>query len=139
MTRLVRTALLAHPVGRMYALVNDVARYPDFVPGCRTVEVLERTDVLVVARVDAAARGFTASFTTSNTLVANERIDLELAEGPFERFTGAWLFQPLGEIGCKVTLQLDFRLKGLLRAAEPLLGRAADTVVNAFVQRASRG
>ncbi len=136
MSALVKTALLPYPAQRLYALVNDVATYPEFVPGCSRIEILESTPEKITARVHASARGFSESFTTTNTLTPHQRIDLALTDGPFEHFTGYWQFQPLGNAGCKVTLNLDFRLRGLLRAVEPLVSKAADAVVDAFVERA---
>lgn len=136
MSALVKTALLPYPAERLYALVNDVAAYPSFVPGCRAVDLLVSTPQQITARIHASAKGFSESFTTTNTLSPHHRIDLALTDGPFEHFTGFWQFQALGNAGCKVTLSLDFRLRGLLRAVEPLVGRAADAVVDAFVARA---
>lgn len=136
MSSLVKTALLPFPAVDMFALVNDVARYPEFLPGCRAVDVLVATADTVTARVHASARGFSESFTTTNTLTPHSRIELALADGPFEHFKGRWEFQQLGIAGCKVTLHLDFQLRGLLRAVEPLVGKAADAVVDAFVDRA---
>jgi len=136
LSTITRTALLPYPAEQMFAMVNDIASYPQFVPGCTAVDVMEKSVTTVVARVHVSARGFNETFTTRNTLAAHSRIDLELADGPFEHFAGAWLFQPLGNAGCKVTLQLDFQLRGLLRVVEPLVGIAADAVVDAFVKRA---
>lgn len=119
-------------------MVNDVASYPQFVPGCAAVDIIENSATTVIARVHASARGFSEAFTTRNTLTAHSCIDLELADGPFDRFVGSWRFQPIGSAGCKVTLQLDFKLRGLLRAVEPLIGKAADVVVDAFVKRAGQ-
>ncbi len=136
MSTITRTALLPYSAEQMFAMVNDVASYPQFVPGCTAVDVIESSATTVIASVHASASGFSATFTTRNTLAACSRIDLELTDGPFDRFVGSWLFQPLGSAGCKVTLQLDFQLRGLLRAVEPLVGKAADVVVDAFVKRA---
>ena len=136
MSTITRSVLLPYAAEQMFEMVNDVSRYPEFVPGCQSVEILERAPDTVLARVQVSAKGFGESFTTRNTLMPHSRIDLALADGPFERFTGAWLFLPLGDAGCKVTLQLDFELRGLLRAFEPLLAKATDKVVDAFVQRA---
>ncbi len=136
MTAISRTALLPYQAELMFAMVNDIASYPQFVPGCTAVDVMETSATTVVARVHVSARGFSETFTTRNTLAGHSRIDLELADGPFEHFAGSWLFQPLGSAGCKVTLRLEFQLRGLLRVVEPLVGKAADAVVDAFVKRA---
>ena len=49
-------------------------------------------------------------FTTQNTLKRPERMELSLIEGPFETFSGHWVFRPLGAGACKVSLRLQFEL-----------------------------
>ena len=44
-----RSALLLFSAERMFALVNDVRRYPEFVPWCAGAEVLAETDALIEA------------------------------------------------------------------------------------------
>jgi ribosome-associated toxin RatA of RatAB toxin-antitoxin module len=38
-----RSALVPVPAQRMFALINDIDSYPQFVPGCQAASVLERT------------------------------------------------------------------------------------------------
>lgn len=40
-THIQRSALLPYPAQALYDLVNDVARYPEFLPWCSAAEVLE--------------------------------------------------------------------------------------------------
>ena len=47
-TTIQKTALLMHSAQTMYDLVADIARYPEFLPGCSGAEILERTDAGVV-------------------------------------------------------------------------------------------
>ncbi len=137
MPELSRVALLPFAQERVYALVNDVERYPEFVPGCQAVEVLSREAGVIVATVHARAKGISESFTTRNLLLPPERIELALENGPFRTLSGAWHITALGAEGCKVALHLDYELAGLLgRTLKPLMSKAADTVVDAFVARA---
>ena len=48
-TTIYKTALLAHSAQTMYALVADIVRYPEFLPGCSDAEILETTERGVVA------------------------------------------------------------------------------------------
>jgi ribosome-associated toxin RatA of RatAB toxin-antitoxin module len=36
----------------MFDLVADIARYPEFLPGCSGAQILEQTDNEVIARLD---------------------------------------------------------------------------------------
>jgi hypothetical protein len=50
-TRILRSALLPYPAQTLYDLVNDVARYPEFLPWCSATEVLEVSEVQMLARL----------------------------------------------------------------------------------------
>ena len=138
MTSIHRSALLAHSAQQLYELVNDVESYPRFMDGCVGAEVLKREEGFVEARLDLARGGIAQSFTTRNELQPYERITLTLAQGPFDHFAGAWRFDALAAEACKVSLDLEFRVRsGLLgAAATKLFERVASNLVDAVVNRA---
>ena len=133
-----RSALVPYSDAQMYALVNDVDRYPEFVPGCRTATVLESSDSSKVARLDISKAGISKSFTTRNTLEPYERIGMELVDGPFQYLHGGWSFHALDQNACKIVLKLEFefanRLLGM--AFGKIFNELQSRMVDAFVQRA---
>ena len=133
-----KSALVMHSAERMFHLVNDVARYPEFLPWCSGATVLSETDTEMCARLDIAKAGMSQAFTTRNALVPGERITLRLVDGPFSDFRGAWEFKALGDSACKITLDLHFEYAGALVKATlgPLFNQAANAMVDAFCQRA---
>jgi ribosome-associated toxin RatA of RatAB toxin-antitoxin module len=124
----------------MFELVADIARYPEFLPGCSGAEVLETTDTGVVARLDLSKAGVTHSFVTRNTNVASSSISLALEDGPFDSLGGEWRFEALSESACRVSLDLTFQLRsGLLKmAASRLFESVANDMVDAMVKRANQ-
>jgi len=133
-----RSALVPFSAERMFALVNDVRRYPEFVPWCAGAEVLEETDALIEASLRLKRGGVEHRFTTRNTLTPFTAMRLELVDGPFTTFSGDWTFKALGEDACKIGLTLTFQYRGRLATAAlgALLSSSADTLVEAFCQRA---
>ena len=133
-----RSVLLAHPVGDVYALVNRVEDYPQFLPGCTRAEILSLTDSEVVARLEVTIRGLRETLVTRNRLTPDRAIALEMIEGPFRRFEGQWRFAALGDAGCRVDLELSYELSNRLVGAfaAPFVNRIADRVVDAFAARA---
>jgi len=133
-----RSALVPFSAERMFTLVNDVRRYPEFVPWCAGAEVLAETDALIEASLRLRRGGVEHRFTTRNTLTPFTAMRLELVEGPFTTFTGDWTFKALGEDACKIGLTLTFQYRGRLATAAlgALLSSSADTLVEAFCQRA---
>ncbi len=114
MAKVNKSALVLHSAEQMYALVNDVRKYPDFLPWCSGSNVIEESDSELKARLDISKAGFNYSFTTHNLMDAPERIDIALLEGPFRTFKGHWTFKRLSDEACKVTFDLDFDFTGRL-------------------------
>jgi ribosome-associated toxin RatA of RatAB toxin-antitoxin module len=140
MTTIHRSALVAQPPAKLYALVNDVAAYPRRFDWCTDSAVIERAEHRMVARLDVRIAGMSVSFTTRNTLTPDERIELALAEGPFRKFGGMWTFEALGDNGCRVGLRLQFELAGKLLGSALALGFTgfADRLVDDFCRVARK-
>jgi ribosome-associated toxin RatA of RatAB toxin-antitoxin module len=77
---------------------------------------------------------------TRNTLTPGQKIEMNLEKGPFTQLNGLWVFKPLGEKACKISLDLSFDYAGTLVRATlgPLFDQAANTLVDAFCQRAKQ-
>ncbi|KXU39003.1 ribosome association toxin RatA [Ventosimonas gracilis] len=133
-----RSALLPYSAQSMYELVNDVAHYSDFLPWCEAGEVLEVSQTHMLARLKLGKGIIRQQFVTRNALVPGERIEMNLAEGPFKKLHGLWLFTPLGEAACKISLDLSFDYSGALVKASlgPLFNQLAASMVDAFCARA---
>ena len=138
MTLIERSALLPHSAEQIFDLVADIERYPEFLEGCVGAQILERTEYSVTAKLRLSKGGISHGFTTQNTLERPERMELKLIEGPFETFSGHWVFRPLGEGACKASLRLQFKLaSGLASVAiGKLFDRVALDLVDAVVRRA---
>src|SRR5471030_1231319 len=108
MPQISRSALVPFSVEQMYNLVNDVDAYPQFLPGCTGSRILEQSPESMIAAVDVSKAGISKTFTTRNTLINNQRIDMQLVDGPFRKLTGGWNFIALSPEACKVELNLDF-------------------------------
>jgi ribosome-associated toxin RatA of RatAB toxin-antitoxin module len=133
-----RSALIAESPARMYALINDVERYPEFVPYCTAARVEQRTAREVVATLHIKRGPLRAEFTTRNLLDPESRVLMQLVKGPFRVLEGLWTLSPLGELGCRVELEMRFEFSNRVAAAlfEPLFEDTAASLVDAFVRRA---
>lgn len=135
-----KSALVMHSAERMFHLVNDIARYPEFLPWCAGAEVHKREDGQVMASLDIARGGMRHRLTTRNRLYMPEFIEMNLIDGPFRQLSGRWHFQSLDKSACKVVLSLEFELSGTLSRMTlgPVFSQAANTLVDAFCRRADQ-
>lgn len=138
-----KSVLLWHSAHEMFALVTDVASYPQFLPWCDQARVLETTENGMTAQVGMALSGLRQSFTTRNTHQADRQVRMQLVDGPFSRLDGTWDFTPLGADGqraCKVEFRLNYGFSSATLAAlvGPVFDKIASSLVDAFVKRADQ-
>jgi len=136
-----RSALIAQPPQRMFALINDIESYPQFLPWCTSAHVQSRTDREIIATVGVRRGVLNSKFTTRNELTADRRICMRLVSGPFKTLDGEWTLTPVDlpqQPGCRVDLLLRFSFANRLTAMvfEPLFEETAASLVDAFVTRA---
>ncbi|HZF17718.1 MAG TPA: type II toxin-antitoxin system RatA family toxin [Steroidobacteraceae bacterium] len=134
-----RSLLLPYSPGQMYALVNDVERYPQFLPGCAAARVVEADAAHMVAAVDIRKGPLHLSFTTRNRLEPDRRIDMELIDGSFRSLRGAWRFDDIAGEGVRATLTLeyDFAARAAKLLLEPVFDRVCQSIMGAFARRAN--
>lgn len=140
MKSVVRSALLPFTAAQMFDVVNDVARYPEFLPWCSGSEIIEASSAHMLARLTISKGRISQDFITKNTLHRPHGIDMDLVEGPFTALKGQWKFVQLGDEGCKIEMNMrfDFSTRLLNFAIGKTFEHAADTLVDAFCERASR-
>ena len=140
MTVIERSALLPHTADQVFDLVADIERYPEFLEGCVGAEIHERGEETVTATLRLYRAGIIHGFTTCNMMTRPEKIELTLVDGPFDSFSGQWMFRALGEAACKTSLRLDFELTSGVAdlAAAKLFDKVALDLVDAVVRRANQ-
>ena len=137
-----KSVLIWYSAAEMFALVTDVASYPQFLPWCDKAAVMEEDANGMVAKVGISIAGLSQSFTTRNTHEKDRKVTLKLVDGPFSKLDGQWDFKPVGkgaERACKVelTLRYDFDNVALAALVGPVFDKIAGSLVDAFVKRAS--
>ena len=144
MRTLTRSALVPFSAEQMFALVNDIERYPEFLPWCKTAEVLsENYNPMQGGQVRAALTirrsRIEERFETKNFSEHPGLIEVELVHGPFRHLKGTWEFKSLGEVGCKTELTLDYQIAGAMieRVIMGVVRKTANSVVDAFCVRAA--
>ena len=138
-----KSVLIWYSPEEMFALVTDVAQYPEFLPWCDDARILEEDADGMTAEVGMSLGGFRKSFVTRNTHEAGRRVRMALVEGPFSKLEGDWHFHPVGDgtqRACKVELQLTYGFDSVALAAlvGPVFDRIAGSMVDAFIERAEK-
>jgi ribosome-associated toxin RatA of RatAB toxin-antitoxin module len=133
-----RSALVNQPPAKLFALINDIESYPQFLPWCTHTRVQSRTPQEIIATLGVRQGALRGEFTTRNTLQTDRSIEMDLVSGPFRTLHGEWLLTPVEAGGCRVDLSMRFAFKSTLTGMlfEPLFAQTIGSLVDAFVARA---
>ena len=138
MREVTRSALIPLAAEKLYGLITDIERYPEFVPGCKLARIESQSEGEVVATLGVRRGALDAEFTTCNRLDPGRAVEMRLVRGPFKSLEGLWTIKPIGDAGCEVTLRLRFefanRLAGVMLT--PIFEETTKSLVDAFVARA---
>ena len=133
-----REAMVPYTDKQMYALVEDVASYPQFLPWCTGSELKSQNADELVASLTIGYAGLNGSFATRKELRAPKSMSMQLLDGPFSRLDGLWNFKPLGDAGCEVVLRVEFEFSSGIQ--DMLFGgifqNVCNELIDAFVKRA---
>ena len=133
-----KSVLLPFSAEQMFALVDTVADYPEFLPWCGGTSVTVLDENKIRATVHINYHHVKQSFTTENVRIAPQRIDISLLDGPFKSLDGSWLFTALTPTACKIQFRLNYEFSNKLleKVVGPVFHYIASTFVEAFIKRA---
>lgn len=136
-----RIVVVPHAAADMYALVDDIAAYPQFLPWCAAADVHRDSDgdgEQVDATLHINYRGIRVAFATHNRHQPPAHIHMRLKSGPLSALTGDWRFADLDARRCRVEFNLHYAFKNRLLAGafSALFGMIFERFVDHFVTRA---
>ncbi|MBC3930649.1 MAG: type II toxin-antitoxin system RatA family toxin [Undibacterium curvum] len=133
-----KTVFIGFSAAQMFALVEAVEKYPEFLPWCGGVSVAERTPTGLTATLSINYHGIRQSFTTQNINQPPHSMQMNLLEGPFRQLSGQWKFTELRADACKIEFDLnyEFSSKLLEHLIGPVFGKIANSFVDCFCTRA---
>jgi ribosome-associated toxin RatA of RatAB toxin-antitoxin module len=138
MAQVQKTVLIHHSASRMYALVDDVKKYPEFLPWCGGVDLIKQDDASTVATLHIDYHGLHQKFTTENLKTFPSLMEIKLKDGPFKHLEGVWRFIELNENACKIEFMLNYEFTNIIieKIISPVFSHIANTFVDGFVARA---
>jgi len=138
MAQVQKSVLINHSASQMYLLVDDVTKYPAFLPWCGGVDLIKQDEVSTIATLHIAYHGLHQKFTTENHKNYPSSMEIKLKDGPFKQLEGVWRFIALNENACKIEFMLNYEFANsfLEKIIAPVFSHIANTFVDGFVTRA---
>jgi len=124
-----------HSPERMFELVADVEKYPQFLPMCEALTVRSRKErdgvTVLLADMTVGYKAIRETFTSQVVLrPAESAIDVRYVDGPFKRMENRWRFDPAGEGGCDIHFFIEYEFKSRILGA--LMGAMFDRAFRMF-------
>ncbi len=135
--------ILPYSPAQMFALVADVARYPEFLPWAAAARIRSRSPIqggeVMEADLVISFKVFREKFGSRVTLLGQDQILTEYIDGPFRHLKSVWQFRAVAG-GCEVDFSVDFEFKNPILAGiiGLVFNEAMQRIVRAFEARADQ-
>jgi ribosome-associated toxin RatA of RatAB toxin-antitoxin module len=65
---------------------------------------------------------------------------MHFVDGPFKELTGNWLFTPLGDSGCKIDFNLEYKFSNIIieKIIGPVFSYISKNIVDCFIKEANK-
>ena len=125
-------------VSTIFNLINDIEKYPDYLPWCTKTEVDKQSKNITIGKIYISKSFINWDFSTKNYIDENKSIKLEFVDGPFDTLSGQWLFIPIDDHNTKVSLEINYEFKSKLIqvSIEPIFTTIMNTILQSFIQEA---
>jgi len=137
------TRNVGHPPEKMFALVADIEKYPEFLPLCEALSVRTRKErdgqAILIADMTVGYKAIRETFTSQVHLkLAEMSIDVKYLDGPFRYLTNEWTFEASGNGGSLIHFFIDYEFKSRILGAlmGTMFDRAFRMFADAFEKRA---
>jgi coenzyme Q-binding protein COQ10 len=141
-TKHAETRVVPYTPAQLFALVADVAKYPQFLPWCAGARIRSHVGNEMVADLSIGFGPFREGFTSRVTLCPPGEdgacaVKVKYENGPFKYLNNSWKFAPHPQ-GCLVDFYVDFEFRNFIlqKAIGAVFTEAVHLMVGAFLKRA---
>ena len=134
-----KNKILNHPVKKIYNIIADVKKYPDFLPWCNEITIKKKNKIYIITEVKVGFKNINETYVCRVLLYPHKRITLEYISGPFEYLEIDWKFKKITKIKTDVSFFCNFKFKSIfLRLCTSFfLENAVEKMVDAFEKKLS--
>lgn len=138
------TRIVPHEGELLYTIVEDVARYPEFLPWALKSKVYNNQPPFFEADLTVGFGPLNQTYTSKVHRLFDEEakiLKVEYLKGPFSKLENEWRFKPLAQGNApqtEVSFFVDFEFSSFLlgQAFQPFFEEAVKRMVTAFEERA---
>jgi len=131
---------LNHKASDLYNIVLDIEKYPDYIPWCSKIEILNRSRNQLKADMIVDYKFFPSQKFTSNVIFNHKELSIktEYINGPLKDLDTLWKFKEIKNNKSKVLFTVGFEFQNIVhqKLAEFFFPLIENKMVNSFIERA---
>ncbi|MDI9313679.1 MAG: type II toxin-antitoxin system RatA family toxin [Hydrotalea sp.] len=124
----------------LYAIVKDVAHYPDFLPWCLSARIVEQRDGFFVADLVVGVKSLREEFRSEVTYNdADKKITTRgTSRGPLSTMDSHWHFRKINDQECEIDFSVSLSFSSFIteKLFSPFFNEAVKRMTAAFLTRA---
>ena len=125
----------------VYSIVLDIDKYPEYIPWCSDILILEKFDNQLIANMKVNYKLFSTQNFISNVFFNKKDllIKTDYIEGPLKNLSTTWNFIQLKSKKCKVIFKVEFEFKKFMhqKLAEIFFPLVEEKMIESFIARAN--
>lgn len=136
---------LPYGINKLYEIITDVERYPEFIPWFKKIKIISCDSNLIVTDVTIEFMFIRHNYTSTTELKPPNEVDGEIiasaivtmVDGPFDHFITIWSLKEIDEENCLVEFKCDFSFNSILydKMGSVCLKSMNKKIIDAFIKR----
>ena len=124
---------------QMFDLISDVAKYPEFLPWCKSTNIYNKSEDTFYSDMEIGFKLINEIFTSKVTLVEEYKVFSEAISGPFKKMNNIWEINFISDNECEINLTIEFEFKSFIlqNIIGNLFEKASKKMITAFEERAN--
>src|SRR5690349_18475200 len=118
MPRFTKEYISSYSIEQIFAIVTDIERYPEFLPWCKAVRIIDESNSEMVADMVISFKAFTEHYRSKVTFTPPKRgkatIHADLISGPFKFLKNYWSLKTIKNTKTHISFLVDFEFKSAL-------------------------
>ena len=129
-----------HSAIGLYNIVLDIEKYPNYIPWCSTIEILNRKKNEINANMVVNYKFFPSQQFTSNVIFDLDNLfkKTKYIDGPLKNLYTLWKFQEIKKNKTIIVFTIEFEFKNFFhqKFAELFFPLIEREMINSFIKRA---
>ena len=133
---------LKHKAIDLYKIVLDIEKYPDYIPWCSKIKILQRKKNEINSIMIVDYKFFPSQKFTSNVIFDLEKLFIKTnyIDGPLKDLNTIWEFKDIEKNKSKIFFSLEFEFKNFFhqKFAELFYPLVENKMIESFIKRADQ-